>query len=122
MSSGAFVNSFYSSESTGATHPIRIQPETAALVLGGATNAAPSGAGAVAPSAQVSQSSRSLGINARTVTVRLTAALTGYQSGARIKLPWLDSTTFAAIVPKVTTGTYLGTAVIVVGKKAEQVN
>ena len=122
MSAGAFSNSFYSSNELGTTHPIRIQPETAALVLGGVTNAAPSGTGAIGPSAQVSQSKKALGINARTVTVKLTALLSGYAAGARIKLPWLDESTFAGVTPKVTTGTYLATAVICVGKTAEKVN
>lgn len=122
MSSGAFDDSFYSSNTTGNVHPIRIQPETISLTLGGVANAAPAGTGAVLPSAQVSQGARSFGINARKVSIRLTAALTGYQSGSVIRVPWLSDTTFDALTPKVTTGTYLGTACIVVGKSPEKVN
>lgn len=122
MSAGAFLNSFYSSNKLGTVHPIRVQPETVGLILGGTANAAPSGTGAIGPSAQVSQSKKSLGINARTVTVKLTATLTGYVAGARIVVPWLDDSTFDAITPKVTTGTYLATAVIVVGTSDEKVN
>lgn len=122
MSSGAFVNSFYESNELGTVHPIRVQPETVSLTLGGQANTAPAGAGAIGPSAQVSRGKRALGINARTVTVRLTAALAGYLAGSTISIPWLDPGTFAGITPKVTTGTYLGTACIVTGKSPEKVN
>jgi hypothetical protein len=70
----------------------------------------------------VSQGKRSLGINARKVSIRLTAALTGYQSGAVISVPWMQATTFDALVPKVTTGTYLATACILVGTSPEKTN
>jgi hypothetical protein len=122
MSSGAFTDSFYLSNKLTTTHPIRVQPETIALVLGGQANTAPSGTGAIGPSAQVSKSSRSIGINARTVSIRLTATLAGYKAGSVIRLPWLDPDTFDAITPKVTTGTYLSTACIVVGIRSEEVN
>ena len=122
MSAGAFVNSFYESNELGSVHPIRVQPETLALELGGEANDAPDGAAAIGPSAQVSRGKRALGINARTVTVRLTAALTGYAAGSTITLPWLDPATYDGITKKVTTGTYLGTACLCVGKGPEQVN
>lgn len=121
MSSGIFSDSFYSSNELGSVHPIRVQPETIALVLGGQANTAPAGTGAVGPSAQVSRGKRSIGINARTVSVRLTAALANYKAGSVISLPWLDNSTFAALTPKVTTGTYLATACILVGKTPETV-
>lgn len=122
MSSGAFVNSFYESNELGSVHPIRVQPETLGLMLGGQSNAAPSGTGAIGPSAQVSRGKRALGINARSVTVRLTATLAGYLPGSTISVPWMDPDTFADITPKVTTGTYLGTACICTGKSPEKVN
>ena len=121
MSAGAFSDSFYESNELGSVHPIRVQPETLALTLGGQANAAPDGASAIGPSAQVSRGKRSIGINARTVTIELTAALSGYLAGSKITLPWLDATTFSAITPKVTTGTYLATACKVVGKSPETV-
>lgn len=121
MSSGIFSDSFYSSNELGSVHPIRVQPETIALVLGGQANAAPAGTGAIGPSAQVSRGKRAIGINARTVSIRLTATLANYKAGSVITLPWLDDTTFAAITPKVTTGTYLATACIVTGKSPETV-
>jgi hypothetical protein len=121
MSAGAFSDSFYESNELGTVHPIRVQPETLALELDGQANEAPDGAGAIGPSAQVSRGKRSIGINARTVTIQLTAALSGYLSGSKITLPWLDPVTYADITPKVTVGTYLGTACKVVGKSAETV-
>jgi hypothetical protein len=121
MSAGVFADSFYESNELGTVHPIRVQPETLALELGGQANAAPDGDAAIGPSAQVSRGKRSIGINARTVSIRLTATLTGYKAGSVITLPWLDPTTFADITPKATTGTYLATACIVTGKSPETV-
>jgi hypothetical protein len=122
MSAGAFENSFYTSTDLGTVHPIRIQPETKGLTLGGVANDAPDGTAAILPSAVVSKGTKAFGINARTVSIQLTAALTGYKAGSVIRVPWLEDSTFAAIAPKVTTGTYLATACKVVGKRAEKVN
>jgi hypothetical protein len=121
MSAGVFTDSFYESNQLGSVHPIRVQPETLALELGGTANAAADGAGAVGPSAVVSRGKRSLGINARTVSIRLTAALAGYKAGSVIVLPWMDPATFDDITPKVTLGTYLGTACKCIGKSPETV-
>lgn len=121
MSAGAFSDSYYLSTQLGTVHPIRVQPETIALTLGGQANTAPSGTGAIGPSAQVGGGRRSIGINARTVSIRLTASLAGYKDGSIIRLPWLANSTFAALTPKVTTGTYLGTACLLVGKSPETV-
>lgn len=122
MSSGIFENTFYESNELGTTHPIRTQPETLSLTLGGVANEAPAGTGAIAPSAQVSQGKRKLGLNARTVTIQLTAALTGYKPGGYIRVPWLIESTYGPLVKKVTLGTYLGTACRLVGKSPETVN
>jgi hypothetical protein len=121
MSSGAFTDTFYESNKLGTIHTIRVQPATLALELGGQANAAPAGTEAIKPSAKVSSSKRDIGINARTVTIRLTANLAGYSAGATIKLPWLKPDTFDGIVPKATTGTYRGTACKVVGVSEETV-
>ena len=121
MSSGAFTDSFYASNELASTHPIRVQPETLALELDGQANEAPAATGAVGPSAQVSRGKRSIGINARTVTIQFTATKAGYLAGSKITLPWLKSTTFAALTPKVSTGTYLEVACKLVGKSPETV-
>ncbi len=118
MSSGVFERSKYLADS-GSIHPIRVQPETLGLTLGGVANAAPAGAiTAGVPSAKVSGSSRSIGLSARLVRVQLTANLTGYKPNAVITLPWLNQATFGAISPN-QTGTYLATACIVLGKRGE---
>jgi len=122
MSSGAFKISKYSSTKTGLVHPIRIQPETLDLTLGGNSNDEPSGAVSSPISAQVSQGKRSLGLNARTVTVTWAGTPpTGYAAGGSITLPWLDEANFSTLV-RGTTGTYLETACRVVGTSEEKAN
>jgi len=121
MSSGAFVTSKYASTATATIHPIRVQPETLALQLGSTANAAPSGT-AVLPSAQVSRGRRSIGINARTVTVKFAAGSvpSGYKAESPITLPWLqENSAFTTAVPGTTAVTYLGQTAILVGKSPE---
>lgn len=119
MSSGSFARSKYADDS-GVVHPIRIQPETLALTIGGTANAAPAGniaAGVV--SAKVSGSSRSLGLTARKVRFQFSGAVPdGYKPASTISLPWLVQSTFGAISPNAT-GTYLGQPIIVLGKSGE---
>jgi hypothetical protein len=119
MSAGVFSRSRYSSDS-GSIHPIRVQPETLDLTIGGVANAAPAGAvTAGVPSAKVSGSSRSIGLSARLVRIQFTATPpTGYKAGGTITLPWLLASTFGAISPNAV-GTYLGVAIIVLGKRGE---
>jgi hypothetical protein len=118
MSSGVFTRAKYLADS-GTVNPIRVQPETLLLVIGGVTNSEPSGTISTGvPSAKVSGSSRSLGLSARLVRIQLTANLSGYKPNAVITLPWLNQATFGAISPNAT-GTYLGTACIVLGKRGE---
>lgn len=123
MSAGNFVIKRYQASIDPANyHPIRIQPETEALDIGGVTNAEPPGALNAYPSAQVSQGKRSLGLNARTVTVKFDGAGPAtYKAQGTIRLPWLNATTFNAIV-KGATGTYLGQPITVVGTSPEKAN
>lgn len=121
MSAGVFQTALYSSNITGTIHPIRIQPETLALSLGGTANAAATGT-AVLPSAQVSKGKRSIGINARTVTVKFTSANApdGYKADSPITVPWLqNNAAFLNAVPGVTAVSYLGETAILVGKSPE---
>lgn len=121
MSSGAFVTSKYASSATATVHPIRVQPETLALQLGSTANAAPSGT-AVLPSAQVGRGKRSIGINARTVSIKFTAGNvpSGYKVESPITLPWLqENSAFTSAVPGVTAVTYLGETAVLVGKSPE---
>ena len=122
MSAGAFERGRYQCVATGQIHPIRVQPETKDLVVDGDTNVYPLGAADTPVSAQVSQSKRALGVNARTVTIVFpTAAPTGYRVGSPIRLPWFTpfpSPNYAKGAPV----TYLGSTGELVGTSEEKVN
>lgn len=120
MSAGSFENGRYESNGTGGIHKVRVQPETKALTIDGVANAYPAGDVDAKPSAQVGKGKRSIGINARTVSIKLTAALAGYKDGSVITLPWFTADTFDALTVGAT-GTYLGTACELVGTSAEKV-
>lgn len=120
MSNGRFEKHFYSSNKTGLVHPIRIQPETLALNVGGVANASAAGPATNPISAQVSQSKRALGLNARTVTIKFpTTAPTGYKVDSPISLPWLAGTDDFDSFAAGDTVTYLGATGEVVGTTAE---
>jgi hypothetical protein len=120
MSSGVFETGRYASNETGLTHGIRVQPETKALLIGSVANDYSAVTTLTKPNAQVGRGKKSIGINARTVTIQLTAALSGYKVGSNIVLPWFVESTFSAIA-RDQTGTYLSTACKVVGKSPERV-
>jgi len=120
MSAGQFLDAFYETNS-GEICGVRIQPETAALVLNAVTNTIPAGPATQLASAQVSRGKRAIGVNTRTVSIRFTGAVPdGYQINGTITLPWLQQDTFEAL-PNRATGTYLGNAVILVGKSPETI-
>lgn len=120
MSQGIFKNSVYQSD-FGSQHRIRVQPETEALILGGTPNAAVDDDANNPFSARVSGSRRGYGLFARTVTIKFPGnGPDGYKINGLITLPWLDSGTFAALVPGAS-GTYLGFDVELIGKRAEVV-
>lgn len=114
MSAGAFIDAIYLTD-TGTATTIRVQPETV-------TTWNPEGAGTIAagtPSAQSSQSKRSIGINARTASFKFTgAAPAGYLTGGTIKLPILTKEAFDVLV-KATSYAYLGGTLNLVGKSPE---
>lgn len=120
MSAGAFQLSKY--ESDGATvYPVRIQPETLALVINGVTNTAPAGAIDGEGSVRVSAGRRSFGVIPRKVTVKFgDNPPAGYLPRGRVSLPWLKSDGFTNI-SRGQTGTYLGVAIEVVSRTSEQV-
>jgi hypothetical protein len=119
MSSGAFSDSKYISNA-GDVYPVRIQPETLGLTLDAVANAAPTPAVDQVIRAKVSGSRRSYGVHCRTVTVQFTAAKTDYVANAKITVPWLTGSTWETLPPGAT-GTYLGTAVKLVGKSPERI-
>ena len=120
MSAGAFETGRYESSETGGIHAVRVQPETKALEIDGTDNAYPADPVDAKPSAQVSKGKRSIGINCRTVSIKLTAALAGYKTGSVIVLPWFTESTFGGL-SNGQTGTYLATACELVGKSPEKV-
>lgn len=120
MSAGAFVNSFYDAFYAANVHPIRIQPETASASVGSTTNAAPSGPADNPISAQVSRSTRALGLHARIVFAKIAGTPpTGYSTVSKIRIPALNASFFAACT-KGATLTYLGTTWTVTGRREEK--
>lgn len=118
MSAGAFILSRYQADN-GDIHPIRIQPETALANVGG-VNSPPAGAADVAVFARTGGGKREYAKKARSVSVRFTgAAPDGYAPNTTLRIPILTSSIFDDIIPGGTTGTYLGSPVIVIGKQAE---
>lgn len=121
MSAGAFQIVGYSADG-GTVYPIRVQPETLALSIGGVANAATATAiTAGAPSANAGGSRRRNGVNARQVRIKFTdTPPAGYLANSTISLPVLTTTAYNAY-SRGQTGTYLGSAVTCVGKTAESV-
>ena len=125
MSAGARENVSYEAGS-GLFFPISIQPETQTFTLNGVANSAPANPpGAGLPSATISRSRRSNGVNTRLVRFKFDGAPPpGYKPDSSIALPVLQAATYAAY-GKSQTGTYTlnGTAynVVYVGKSPETV-
>lgn len=120
MSAGPYLRAIYELNS-GLKAPIRIQPETGALVFGTTNNTVPAGPADIPVSARVSNNNRSIGIKPRTVTVRFNGAgPEGYSPQSTITLPWLAPATWEALAVG-TVGQYLGVAVTLVGKAPERV-
>lgn len=122
MSAGPFETGRYACQATGDIHPIRVQPETKSLSVNGVTNAYPTGEANSPVSAQTSQSRRSLGINARSVTIKFPAtAPTGYKVGEPIRLPWFQAFPTPSFI-KGQAVSYLGGTGELVGFEQEKVN
>ena len=120
MSAGAFELTRYEADS-GLIHPIKVQEETLTANFGGA-NTPPAGETDTDISAKVSKGNREYGLRPRLITVRFSAAPpTGYKAEQLYRIPILTPARWAA-VNKGTTGTYLGTAAVVVSKSGEDTN
>jgi hypothetical protein len=115
MSAGAFQIAKYETDK-GGLMPIRVQPETLALTIGGVANAAPTGTMTDAyGSARVGGGGRQHGVKARSVTIKFTGTPpAGYKADSPITLPVLTQVAWAGY-SKGDTGTYLGTAIVVTG-------
>lgn len=119
MSTGVFETGIYV-DNRGSFRGIRVQPETKALEIDGVSNAYAAGPVDAVPRAKVSGGRNSYGVNARKVTIRLTAANPApYAPGSTISLPWFVRTTFDALLPD-STGTYNGQPIILVGTTPEK--
>lgn len=121
MSNGPFANTRYSTDNADIV-PIRVQPETITAVIDGVANTAPTGSLSPGfPSAEVSGARRKLGIRARLVRLRVTAAGGGLSVGSVTTIPWLTQAGFNGI-SRGQTGTYNGASVAVLGKTPERIN
>jgi len=119
MSQGFFVVSRYEADD-GEIFPIRVQPETLTLVVGGVVNAPPGGAQTRNTLARVSGGRRRIGIKARSVRFEFVGeAPAGYEEGSTLTLPILTSALYNQIPTSGGTGNYLGTAIRIVGKSSQ---
>lgn len=119
MSAGGFSTVRYQRDNLTAIHPIRVEKDSITT-----WNTAPAGEPTSDISAMVSRSQRSLGLHARTVTLRFpeTNPPAGYKPGGITRIPVLTVAAFAALPIKGGTLQYLGVACTVVSKKAEKAN
>lgn len=118
MSAGPFNLAKYESDS-GVIYNAKIQPETQAF---SAQAGVVAGAVTGEPSAIMKGSRRGIGVNARNVRIRFTAAPpAGYDVGGIMTVPILTLAAYTAIL-KGAAVNYLGTAAIVVGKTPEYIN
>ena len=118
MSAGAFNLAKYQSDS-GVIYNIKIQPETQAFSAQAGVIA---GAVVGEPSAIAKGSRRGIGVNARKVRIRFTAAPPiGYEPGQTLSVPIFTLAAYTAIT-KGQSITYLGVAGVVVGRTPEYVN
>lgn len=120
MSAGGFVGAIYESNVLGETMPALVQPETLTLTLGNVANSSAGEDITLPLRVSMSRNRNALGVKARTVSLRWTATPpTGYKAGSVVRVPIMDPELFDAVNPNVTAGTYLGAAVICVGKTPE---
>lgn len=120
MSAGDFTRAFYEGDD-GTVYPIRIQPETLAAQFDDTANASASGPATVNLFARINKNRGEYGVGARSVTAEWTAAQpTGYSAGGRIKIAVPDKTIFDGIT-LLSTGTYLGAGITIIGKNSENI-
>lgn len=122
MSAGSFTNTFYetSEENGGFILRARVQPETLSAEINSVANAGAEGPADAPGSATISQGRRTAGVNMRYVTLRWTGDPPAGYDGLTARIPVLTPATFAAWTLG-ETGTYLSTAVEVVGRNGETV-
>ena len=121
MSSGVFQTVGYLATYDTEVHPIRVQPETLAASINSVTNSAAATPITNQVSALVSRGRRSLGLVARTVTLRspATGQPTGYKADSITRIPALTEAFYNEAI-RGRTCTYLGVAFTVVGRSPEK--
>lgn len=123
MSSGIFLLRRYESSILGLRMPIRVQPETTAFRLDGVgLNNGPPGAANLRLFVNVGRSKQGVGVRPRMLVIRWAAGAVppaGYSVNGRYSVPILRPALWAAAVPAVSTGLYLGRAVVITGKMSE---
>ena len=119
MSSGEFIIGRYESNELGAIMPVRVQPETLLLFIGGTVNAVATGTVNLGLFAQVSKNKKSYGVGCRTVSIRwVGTAPDGYKAGEALTIPVMTLAAYTVYTPG-TTGSYLGNQVVVIGRSAD---
>ena len=119
MSAGKFEVYNYETDA-GDVGQIRLQPETIGLTLAGTVNAPAAGAVNLPLRVRARKGTREYGIGSRSVSLRFTATIpTGY-SGDDVQVPVLTPAAFASYNLG-SAGTYLGEAVVVIGRKSEAI-
>lgn len=94
---GVFTLSKYETDN-GDVVPIKLQPETLTATLGGAANAAPTGAYSLGfPSADVSRSKKAIGIHARTVSVKITTPAADYAGNGLVRIAVPNPTVYNGV-------------------------
>lgn len=129
MSAGRFLRTFYQATyDPTKIHKIRAQPEDvdATITAPGGTvvaNAVATGPANAVGSAQISKSTRALGVHARLVYLVLPTTSTpptGYVAGSRTRIPCFTNAFYLACVQGGTVD-YLGTQWEVTGTRAETI-
>lgn len=122
-SQGPFDVAIYEGDVGTFKYPIKVQPETVGLTLGGTANSSATGdATEGLPSAKVSGSRRAIGVHPRTVTIKVTATgvTTGNPKGTILQIPVLTKAAYASYT-KGKTGLYQDDTVVVVNKTKENI-
>jgi hypothetical protein len=119
MSAGEFVIANYDSSEVGFAMPVRVQPETLLLFVNGIANASSPTPVGIGLFAQVTKNRNAYGVGCRNVTVRWTGAPpAGYKAGEALRIPVMTEAAYATYVPG-STGTYLGSPVVIVSRTNE---
>ena len=122
MSAGKYSTAGKYTADGGTIHPIRVQPETLTMTVGGTANAAPAGAVNSPFSAKISKNRRGYGLKPRSITIRWDgAAPDGYDPNGLITLPILQAALFNS-AQKDTAVSYLGSTAKVVYKTPESLS